>query len=220
MWIFNITAHSLFKDAMLLDNDVYSGAWPNGFNDPTMQNDPDFGPLPEGFYTILGPPFDDAEHGPYILKLEPDKTNVMYGRSGFLMHGKPEPPRDIRTGSKGCLCAGPDTRRRVYQSGDIRLQVIAGIPDAGAPGSGSIIKPTPSLPFTPVAQPIVITGGINALANESSQLLEFSAPPGAGRPRGLGDRHAHYFSQRVSSAALGSDLGLYFRCLHLGLAQA
>jgi hypothetical protein len=127
MWIFNIKAGTLSKDAMLLDNDVYSGAWPDGFCDPSKTNDPDIGPICEGFYEICGPPYTDTEHGPYILRLEPDKNNVMYGRSGFLMHGKPEPPRDIRTGSKGCLCADPDTRRRVYQSGDTRLQVVSGI---------------------------------------------------------------------------------------------
>ena len=136
MWIFNIKAASLFKDEMLLDDDVYSGAWPNGFNDPTNTNDPDIGPLPEGFYTICGPPYEDKEHGPYILRLEPDRDNVMYGRVGMLMHGKPVSPPGVKAllpnpliccGSKGCLCAGPDTRRRVYQSGDTRLQVVSGI---------------------------------------------------------------------------------------------
>lgn len=127
MWTFNISASSLSKDGILLDSDCYSGAFPEGFNDPSKQSIPDVGPIPEGFYTICGPPFEDSEHGPYILRLEPDANNVMYGRVGFLLHGKPLPPRDIRSGSKGCICAGPVTRTRVYQSGDTRLQVISGV---------------------------------------------------------------------------------------------
>lgn len=127
MWTFNIKAGTLSKDGLVIDNDCYSGAFPQGFNDPTQQAVPEVGPLPEGLYLILGPPYSDPAHGPYILRLEPDKANVMYGRAGFLLHGKPLPPRDIRTGSEGCICAGPDTRRRVYQSGDTRLQVISGI---------------------------------------------------------------------------------------------
>jgi hypothetical protein len=106
---------------------VYSGAYPEGFNDPSKIAIIDVGPIPEGFYTICGPPYSDTEHGPYILRLEPDASNVMFGRVGFLLHGKPLPPADIRSGSKGCICASPVTRSRVWQSGDTRLQVISGI---------------------------------------------------------------------------------------------
>jgi|SRR5208337_4402521 len=127
MWTYNILAHSLAKDGIIVDSDCYSGAWPEGFNDPAKTASIGVGPIPEGLYSICGPPYSDSEHGPYILRLEPDSTNEMFSRVGFLLHGKPLPPRDIRSGSEGCICAGPDTRRRVYQSGDNRLQVISGV---------------------------------------------------------------------------------------------
>jgi hypothetical protein len=127
MWTFNILAHSLSKDGILVDSDVYSGALGEGFDDPTKEAVRDEGPIPEGFWKICGPPYTDKEHGPYVLRLEPEAGTQTYGRVGFLMHGKPLPPKDIRSGSKGCICAGPDTRRRVYQSADTRLEVISGI---------------------------------------------------------------------------------------------
>lgn len=127
MWTFNITAHALDKDKIIVDRDVYSGAWPKGFNDPSLQSVIDVGPIPCGFWDICGPPITTTEHGPYVLRLEPWPGTETYGRVGFLMHGKPLPPADIRSGSKGCICAGPDTRRRVYQSGDTKLLVISGI---------------------------------------------------------------------------------------------
>ena len=127
MWTYNILDHCLSKDGIILDRDVYSGAFPEGFNDPAKTHIHDVGPLPEGFYTISGPPFEDSKHGKYILRLEPDPHNSMFGRVGFLLHGKPLPPRDIRSGSEGCICAGPVTRTRVYQSGDTELQVISGV---------------------------------------------------------------------------------------------
>lgn len=127
MWVFNISAGLILHNGLLLDSNVYSGAFPEGFNNPARQAERDIGPLPEGFWIVCGPPFEDTEHGKYILRLEPEKGTITYGRIGFLLHGKPLPPRDIRTGSKGCICAGPDTRRRVYQSGDTKLQVISGI---------------------------------------------------------------------------------------------
>lgn len=120
-----------------MSEDCYSGRFPDGFNNPAKETIPDVGPIMCGNWTIFGPPKDGAlwgfpELGPYVLRLEPDgatrKRLIQFGRdpNSFYLHGKPRPPADIRSGSKGCLCADPDTRRRVYQSGDVNLQVIAG----------------------------------------------------------------------------------------------
>ena len=128
MWTFDYSTGFVAKDAQIIDRDSYSGRWPDGFNNYLMQHVHDVGPLPLGFWTISGPPFNDAEHGDYILRLDPDRNTDVFGRSGFLWHGKPLPPRDIRTGSKGCLCSAYQTRMRVYQSGDTRLLVVSGLP--------------------------------------------------------------------------------------------
>jgi hypothetical protein len=127
MWTFNISAGSLSKDGIMLDRDVYSGAFPEGFNDPSKTAIENVGPIPEGDYDFTGMPFTDAEHGPYVLKIVPRAGTEMFGRSGFLLHGKPLPPKDIRCGSEGCICACLQTRVRVYQSGDSWLRVISGL---------------------------------------------------------------------------------------------
>lgn len=129
MWTFNILppAASLSKDGIMLDRDVYSGAYPDGFNDPSKVAIPDVGPIPEGDYDFVGPPFTHPQLGPYVLRIVPRKGTVTYGRSGFFLHGKPLPPADIRSGSKGCMCAMLQTRVRVWQSGDSWLQVISGV---------------------------------------------------------------------------------------------
>lgn len=127
MWTFNISAHQLLKDGILVDSDIYSGAFPEGFNDPSKIELHNVGPIPVGLWKICGPPFSTKEHGPYVLRLEPEPTTNTFGRTGFLLHGKPLPPKDSRSGSEGCICAGPDTRRRVYQSADTKLEVISGI---------------------------------------------------------------------------------------------
>lgn len=127
MWLFNISAGILSQDGIVLDRDVYSGTFPEGFNDPAKTAVEDVGPIPEGDYDFVGQPFTDAEHGPYVLRIVPRPGTVVFGRSGFLLHGKPVPPADIRSGSKGCLCASLQTRVRVYQSGDSWLRVISGL---------------------------------------------------------------------------------------------
>lgn len=101
----------------------YSGAAGIGKNNPAEESVPDVGPIPEGEYTIQGPPFDTPTHGPFVLRLVPKPSNTMYGRSGFLMHGdsllKPG------TASEGCIIMSFTIRQAVWASGDTDLLVIA-----------------------------------------------------------------------------------------------
>lgn len=129
MWTFTIfkatRTAELRKDGILVSADGYSGNYEqDGYNNPDKAQEHDIGPLPEGLWTIEGPPFEHPLRGPYVLKLIPDSTTEVYGRSDFLLHGKPLPPKDIKSGSDGCICEDHTTRVRVYQSGDTRLQVI------------------------------------------------------------------------------------------------
>lgn len=133
MWLLEVDGRDrttrLTKDGILISTTCYTGAYneedesKNGYNNPLLDYMSCVGPLPEGMYTIEGPPFTHPTHGPYVLKLTPYPSNEMYGRSGFLIHGKPLPPKDIRKGSEGCLCADPQTRQKIYQSADVILQV-------------------------------------------------------------------------------------------------
>jgi hypothetical protein len=127
MWHYNQATGWLDKDGILVSKDCYSGNGA-GFNNPTMEDVVDVGPLPTGPWIVSGPPFTDPERGPYVLRLRPATQEfrqqiLSMGRDpdSFLCHGKPLPPADINSGSKGCLCADYPTRMRLYQSGDAQL---------------------------------------------------------------------------------------------------
>jgi hypothetical protein len=93
----------------------YSG-FDNGKNNPAMQGVPSVGPIPQGAWVIVGPPFDSPDHGPYALRLEPSVGTNLFGSSGFLIHGDSMEARG---------CASRTIRERVRQSGDTVLEAVA-----------------------------------------------------------------------------------------------
>ena len=101
----------------------YSGAPGIGKNNPEEESVSNVGPLPEGRYTILGPPYDTLEHGPFVMRLIPAATNVMFGRGSFLIHG--DSLRSPGAASKGCIILAHPIREAVWLSGDRDLTVIA-----------------------------------------------------------------------------------------------
>jgi hypothetical protein len=101
----------------------YSGAAGLSKNNPIYESVKNVGPIPEGEYTIEGPPFDTPTHGPFVMRLIPKPTNKMYGRSGFLMHG--DSLRAPGTASEGCIIMAFLIRQAVWLSGDRDLKVIA-----------------------------------------------------------------------------------------------
>jgi Protein of unknown function (DUF2778) len=100
----------------------YSGAEPEGFNNPAMQEVHNIGPIPQGMYTIEAP-MDTEAHGPYALPLIPVEGNQMFGRSSFLMHG--DSIESPGTASEGCVIMARAIRQIVWNSTDHVLQVIA-----------------------------------------------------------------------------------------------
>lgn len=98
----------------------YSG-FADGKNVPSMQSDADIGPIPRGTYTIMAP-VDTAEHGPYVLRLEPDPANQMFGRAGFLIHG--DSLEHPGAASRGCIIMPRFARERIWESGDTTLVVV------------------------------------------------------------------------------------------------
>jgi len=103
----------------------YSGSGP-GKNNPEMQTVHNVGPIPQGDWTISGPPTNTAEHGPYVLRLNPDTATETFGRSGFLMHGDSKTAPGMA--SQGCVILPREVREKVWQSGDRDLEVVAEIP--------------------------------------------------------------------------------------------
>ena len=98
----------------------YSGAGP-GKNSPSMQRVHDCGPIPVGRY-IIRQPFSSPTHGPFAMPLEPDPTNEMFGRSGFLMHG--DSLEHPGCASEGCIIMPRNVRDHVWESGDRELRVV------------------------------------------------------------------------------------------------
>jgi len=109
----------------------YSGAGP-GKNNPAMQTVPNVGPIPQGDWTITGPPINTVEHGPYVLRLQPEAGTQTFGRSGFLMHG--DSKESPGSASHGCVILPRTVREQVWNSGDRDLQVVEKAPVATVDG--------------------------------------------------------------------------------------
>ena len=118
MWTYSQSTGELKRDGQLFGTG-YAGHGP-GVDNPEMENVPNIGPLPQGFYTI-GPEFTHPHTGPLSMRLEPDANNEMFGRGGFLMHGD----NSTHTASEGCIVMPHDVRALVSASEDRRLKVIA-----------------------------------------------------------------------------------------------
>lgn len=118
MWTYCIPSGDLSHDGAHVATG-YSGR-DAGKNNPGMQTVQGIGPIPQGSYEIL-PPRDTDTHGPYVMPLRADIGNVMYGRSGFLMHG--DSVHAPGTASHGCIILPRDIRHAVWESGDRQLQV-------------------------------------------------------------------------------------------------
>lgn len=99
----------------------YSG-FEEGKNNPDYQEHHDLGPIPRGFWTIEGPPFDTDSHGPVVVRLVPKEGTNTFDRSGFLIHGD----SIIHPGmaSKGCIILARVTRLAIWESGDRDLEVV------------------------------------------------------------------------------------------------
>lgn len=123
-WTYAQRSGELEQDGQPVANG-YSGCG-DGKNNPEMQQVHNVGPIPRGDWTIVGPPFNTTEHGPYVLKLTPAADTSTFGRSGFLMHGdSKEAPG---TASQGCVILPRSVREQVWESGDSDLKVVAEIP--------------------------------------------------------------------------------------------
>ncbi len=99
-----------------------------GKNNPSMQATPNMGPIPQGDWTIIGPPVNTPDHGPYVLRLQPAANTQMFGRCGFLMHG--DSIESPGCASHGCIIMPRAIREQVWNSNDTALEVVALAPTA------------------------------------------------------------------------------------------
>lgn len=123
MWTYKQSTGQMFHFV----NEVAVGYSGNttGLNNPAAQAERMVGPAPQGFYTI-GAPENHPKLGPLAMPLEPHSSNVMFGRSGFFIHG--DNAAMNHTASDGCLIFSHATREFISQmvaNGDDGLNIIA-----------------------------------------------------------------------------------------------
>jgi hypothetical protein len=121
MWVYAQKSGCLWHDGKQVATG-YSGR-DEGKNDPAMQAVANIGPIPQGNWAIIGPPFNSRDHGPYVLRLQPAPGMNTFGRSGFLMHG--DSIESPGCASKGCVILPRAIREEVWNSGDTALDVVA-----------------------------------------------------------------------------------------------
>jgi hypothetical protein len=121
MWTWEIITGRMYADDGTLEGVGYSGN-PANKNNPNAQSLVDQGPIPVGEYTINAPE-DTVTHGPYVLPLTPDPKNLMWGRSGFLIHG--DSVVAPGTASEGCIILARTVRELIWNSNDHVLNVVS-----------------------------------------------------------------------------------------------
>lgn len=131
MWTYAQKSGALLQDGRRVATG-YSG-FDEGKNNPSMQAVVNMGPIPQGDWTIVGPPVNTAGHGPYVLRLDPAPTTDTFTRSGFLMHG--DSIESPGCASHGCIIMPRTIRELVWNSGDTELEVI---PDLALPEAEGI----------------------------------------------------------------------------------
>lgn len=117
MWTYQQSTGHLSHNGSLIGTG-YSGHGADK-NNPAEQAIHQTGPLPRGTYTI-GAAATHPRLGPIAMRLAPDPSNEMFGRSDFYMHGD----NLSHEASLGCIIQDRATRETVASSSDRRLEVI------------------------------------------------------------------------------------------------
>lgn len=82
-----------------------------GRNNPALEHVADVGPLPRGNYSIGKMMARHPTAGLWVLRLTPDPSNDMHGRSGFLIHGD----NKTHDASHGCIIAAAKARAEMSE---------------------------------------------------------------------------------------------------------
>jgi hypothetical protein len=133
MWTYAQETGALRQNGNLVAKG-YSG-FEDGKNNPAMQAVHNIGPIPQGDWTIEGPPINTAQHGPYVLTLTPAASTNTFGRSGFLIHG--DAVKAPGTASQGCIIMPRTAREQVWNSGDRALEVVPEFAIQDLPGENA-----------------------------------------------------------------------------------
>jgi hypothetical protein len=99
VWTFSQLGH-LYAPGGALVTECYSG-YGAGKNNPELEQVRDMGPIPRGFWRVVGRPYTSKALGPYVLELEPEHGTLTFSRTEFRINGdaKARPG----TASHGCI---------------------------------------------------------------------------------------------------------------------
>jgi hypothetical protein len=120
-WVYSQSTGQLSRNGQIYSEDGYSGDGP-GLDSPSQQYTPNVGPIPQGFYDIVGEPETHIKLGSFVLRLV--ARSPLCKRKGFLIHGDrmTGPPYSAST---GCIIFGKNIREEIWNSGDRELSVTA-----------------------------------------------------------------------------------------------
>lgn len=118
-WTYHQNSRKLFHDNIEIA-EGYSGKGEEK-NNHDKQNVAFRGPIPVGKYTLQGAPFKHHKTGAYTIRLRPDISNEMFGRSNFMLHG--DSGKHPGEASEGCIVLPLNIRKKIWQSGDHEIEV-------------------------------------------------------------------------------------------------
>ncbi|MEQ1931385.1 MAG: RHS repeat-associated core domain-containing protein [Parvularculaceae bacterium] len=107
----------------------YSGA-AGSVNLSSHQGIESSGPIPQGRYSI-GRPRDSNSTGRFVMDLTPDRSNEMFSRRAFQIHG--DNALRNRSASEGCVILPREVRNAIAESGDDRLWITGSAPHGYSP---------------------------------------------------------------------------------------
>lgn len=125
-WLYEQTSGRLYDPDKNFKAKGYSGGNcgknPEGVNNHEMQNCHGIGPLPVGIYRMTQLILNHPHLGPFVIVLEPDPANEMFGRGDFRIHGDTNPAGNA---SEGCIIMPRSVREDMWHSDDHVLEVVA-----------------------------------------------------------------------------------------------
>lgn len=98
-----------------------------GIDNPAQQGISNTGPIPQGVYSIQQQQTNATNNGndislPSPMRLTPDPSNNILGRTGFLVHGG---DMQSQNSSHECIVLPSSVRNQIDSSGDQTLRVVS-----------------------------------------------------------------------------------------------
>jgi Protein of unknown function (DUF2778) len=125
MWTYNQASGSLSHQGQQVGSG-YSGHDDGtmlGVNNPSLQNVPNVGPIPQGQWTI-GEAVDHPTLGPVAMPLTPNIGTDTFGRGGFWVHGDSIEFAGLEEASHGCIIMPRTVRELINSDLDKDLEVV------------------------------------------------------------------------------------------------